>query len=226
MSTTPPTPPDFPLPADSPEDFDDKAYDCFPYVALAATNAYVNAQAAETAAAASEDNADSAADSATAAEVSRQAADAAANYKGEWASLTGALTKPAMVANDGAFWRLENNLADVTASEPAAGNSDWTFVSGTRWVSQFTASGTLPANSMCSVAATSGAADFTLGAFVANDFFVLSNSPTSTQTVRLLNASYTIRGKIGTASAGTNIIIPAGDFLPLRAVSSSVLEIV
>lgn len=67
MSTTPPTPPDFPLPTDSPEDFDDKAYDCFPYVALAATNAYVNAQAAETAAVAAENSAEASEDSATAA---------------------------------------------------------------------------------------------------------------------------------------------------------------
>lgn len=50
MSVAPPTPPSFPLETDSPEDFDDKAYDCFPYVAAAATNVYANAQAAETAA--------------------------------------------------------------------------------------------------------------------------------------------------------------------------------
>lgn len=61
MSITPPTPPDFPLPTDSPEDFDDKAYDCFPYVAAAANNAYVNAQASESAASDSEDSADASA---------------------------------------------------------------------------------------------------------------------------------------------------------------------
>ncbi len=67
MSVTPPTTPDFPLPTDSPEDFDDKAYDCFPYVAAAATNAYANAQAAETAATASAGSATNSANSATAA---------------------------------------------------------------------------------------------------------------------------------------------------------------
>ncbi len=54
MSTTPPTPPDFPAPTDTPEDFDDKAYDCFPYVEGAANNVYANAQAAEAAAATAE----------------------------------------------------------------------------------------------------------------------------------------------------------------------------
>lgn len=40
----PPTPPDFPLSTDEPDDFDDKAYDCFPYVEAVANNVYANAQ--------------------------------------------------------------------------------------------------------------------------------------------------------------------------------------
>lgn len=225
MSVTPPTPPDFPLPTDSPEDFDDKAYDCFPYVAAAATNAYENAQAAETAAGESQDSADDSADSAAASELSRQAADAASNYKGEWSSLTGALAKPATVSNDGAFWALVNNLANVALSEPAPGNADWVFVSGTRWVTQFTGTATLPANALCSIAATAATSNISLGTFVANDFFVLAVSPTTTQTVRVLNPSYTIRGKRRTVNAGDDITMRPGSILHLRAVSSSVLEV-
>ena len=89
MSTTPPTPPDFPLPTDVPEDFDDKAYDCFPYVALAATNAYVNAQAAELAAGESESSADASELSAASAEDSKnQMVSITQNYtaghQGSW----------------------------------------------------------------------------------------------------------------------------------------------
>lgn len=50
---------------------------------------------------------------------------ATANFKGNWSDLVGALAKPASVAHDGVVWLLLNNLADVTTSEPAAGNTDW-----------------------------------------------------------------------------------------------------
>jgi hypothetical protein len=50
---------------------------------------------------------------------------ATANFKGLWSDLTGALSKPASVAHNGLVWLLLNNLADVTASEPSSGNTDW-----------------------------------------------------------------------------------------------------
>lgn len=162
---------------------------------------------------------------ATASEASRQAADAASNYKGEWSALTGALNKPATVSNNGAFWALVNNLANVALSEPEPGNADWVFVSGTRWVTPYTASATLAANSLCSATVTAATAQFTLGTFVANDFFVLAVSPATTQTIRVLNPSYTIRGKRRTVNAGDDITMRPGSILHLRAVSSSVLEV-
>ena len=95
MSVTPPTPPDFPQPTDTPEDFDDKAYDCFPYVSAAADNCYSNAQAAETAATASAGSATNSANSATASAASallstneRIAAQAAAAAAEQAAGLT------------------------------------------------------------------------------------------------------------------------------------------
>lgn len=53
------------------------------------------------------------------------AALAAANFSGEWSGLSGALATPACVLHDGQYWMLLNNLADVTASEPADTNTDW-----------------------------------------------------------------------------------------------------
>lgn len=164
--------------------------------------------------------------SAIASEASRQAADAASNYKGEWSALAGALAKPATVSNNGAFWALNNSLANVALSEPEPGNADWTFVSGTRWVTPFTASATLPANSMCTIIATSAAADMELDTFSQNDFFVLMNSSASTQTVRLMNPSYTIRSVNATALPGDNIPLAPGETMQLVAISASILEVV
>lgn len=50
---------------------------------------------------------------------------AAANFKGVWPDLTGPLNKPACVKNDGRFWALRVNLADVALSEPSDANTDW-----------------------------------------------------------------------------------------------------
>ena len=96
MSTPPPTPPDFPLPTDTTEDFDDKAYDCFPYVDLAATNVYVNAQAAEGAAVTAQaqaviSTAQAVISTAKAAEASASAASAV-NAPGTNATSTSSLT--------------------------------------------------------------------------------------------------------------------------------------
>ena len=49
----------------------------------------------------------------------------AINFKGMWASLTGALAKPATVKHNGRFWLLLNNLANVTTSQPGV-SADWT----------------------------------------------------------------------------------------------------
>jgi len=49
----------------------------------------------------------------------------AANFKGLWPSLAGALAKPACVKHNGHFWLLLNNLANVATSEPGV-SADWT----------------------------------------------------------------------------------------------------
>ena len=50
-------------------------------------------------------------------------AAAAANYKGLWSTLTGALNMPASVSHNGNYWALNANLADVTAATPGVSAS-------------------------------------------------------------------------------------------------------
>jgi len=164
--------------------------------------------------------------SATAAALSESAANSAANFKGLWSSLSGALNKPATVLHDGSYWVLLNNLANVASSTPSPSNTDWAFSSGTRWTTPYTASATLAANSQNTIIATSAPADMALPTLATNGFIVLSNSPASTQTVRLMNSAYTIRGDAGSISGGTNITMLAGEVIHLRAVSASILEVV
>jgi hypothetical protein len=121
---------------------------------------------------------------------------------------------------------LLNDLANVALSEPSPSNTDWAFSSGTRWRTPYTASGTLAANSQSSVIATSAPADMALGTFAQNDFFVIMNSSASTQTVRLMNPSFTIISQNATATAGNNITLAAGEAIHLVAISASILEVV
>lgn len=53
---------------------------------------------------------------------------ASANFKGNWSDLTGALNIPAAVRHSDANWILLEDLPDVTASEPSAGNTDWAII--------------------------------------------------------------------------------------------------
>jgi hypothetical protein len=58
------------------------------------------------------------------------AALASANFKGNWADLTGALDMPACVLHENQYWMLLDDLLDVTASEPDATNADWALLDG------------------------------------------------------------------------------------------------
>ena len=164
--------------------------------------------------------------SATAAANSATAAASDANFKGNWSSRSGAYLKGISVLNNRAYWRLLNDVSNIALSEPSPTNADWAFSSGTRWVTPYTASATLSANSMNTVIATSASADMAIPTLVTNDFIVLQNSPASTQTVRLMNSAYTIRGDAGSVSSGTNLILLAGEVIHLKAVSGSILEVV
>lgn len=67
------------------------------------------------------------ADAAVAAEGAEaaEAALAAANFKGEWSTLTGALAIPASVSHNGSVWVLTQSLADVTSNEPGVDSPNY-----------------------------------------------------------------------------------------------------
>jgi hypothetical protein len=74
-------------------------------------------------------SATSAASNATATAASAANVSALSNFKGTWASLAGAIAKPASAFHNGAYWALLNNLADVTLSQPGV-TADWQVVGG------------------------------------------------------------------------------------------------
>lgn len=69
-------------------------------------------------------NATEAASLATTASSQVALASAAANYKGLWSSLSGALNMPASVSHNGNYWALNVNLANVTTSTPGV-SANW-----------------------------------------------------------------------------------------------------
>jgi len=71
------------------------------------------------------DNSAAAEVSAVNASNSESVAVAAANFKGDWSALVGALNIPASVFHNNTVWILLNDLADVTASEPSSVSVDW-----------------------------------------------------------------------------------------------------
>jgi len=54
-----------------------------------------------------------------------------ANFKGAWASLSGALNVPATVWHNSRVWALLNNLANVTTSQPGV-SADWVDIGGVK----------------------------------------------------------------------------------------------
>lgn len=124
--------PDAPLPSDSTAEFNAKA---FAFVAaldpfVTETNALaLEVDSDRVAAAASEA---AAAISAADAEAAAGAATSAANFKGAWATLSGALAIPASVSHSGVIWTLTESVADVTAEVPGV-SAKWiaaTFSTG------------------------------------------------------------------------------------------------
>jgi hypothetical protein len=66
---------------------------------------------------------------------------AAANFKGSWSALTGALAVPASVFHSDKYWTLASDLADVTAKEPGV-DAEWLELPRGVDYQEFTASGT------------------------------------------------------------------------------------
>lgn len=141
MAITPlPTPPQ---PGDTPAEFNTNAFAWVDAIDTFTTEANALATAVDADATAAAASAVSAASSATDATNASTAALAAANFKGNWSDLTGALNKPASVYHNNVVWMLLNNLANVTTSQPGV-SADWTAISaqGGSDVQVFTISGT------------------------------------------------------------------------------------
>ena len=104
------------------------------WIAAAIANAWNNATAAFEAAGAAAGAAASAADV-------QAVVLGAANFKGLWSGLTGALSKPATVKYGGRFWLLLDDLADVTAAVPG-GSASWTTLDADVSLTQYITSNT------------------------------------------------------------------------------------
>lgn len=63
------------------------------------------------------------------AQAASDTAASAANYKGAWSALTGALAIPASVSHAGKLWLLVSNVADVTAHQPGV-SGQWIKIGG------------------------------------------------------------------------------------------------
>jgi hypothetical protein len=164
--------------------------------------------------------------SAATAVAAESAALGAANYKGNWAALTGALNMPATVAHNGALWALNVNLANVTTSTPSLTNTNWQYISGTRWQPTRTANFTLAVNAYENVTATSGVVVATLPAFTAQSFFCIFNNPDSTQLVRIAKAGVTVRSAAVTVSGADDITLTPGQLFYAFATNSTNLRVI
>ena len=116
MTAITPLPP-APLVSDDTPTFNSKAFALA--FALGDFVTEANTQADEVNAAASSAN-----DMAVAAAASEEAAAGAANFRGAWSSLTGALAIPASASHLSSVWILTQNVADVTAEVPGT-SSKW-----------------------------------------------------------------------------------------------------
>lgn len=157
--------------------------------------------------------------------VAKSAAESVSNYKGQWSSLAGALNKPATVTHNGAFWALNNNLANVALSTPSITNADWQFVSGTRWQEIQTANFTAAKNGMWPCVITTQI-DATLPPMTAGDFVIIQNDATSTASLRVVNAGYNIRSAVKSITSADNILLTPGQTLHLKANSATELRVI
>lgn len=237
MPTQPTTPPiisDFPdapnSVSDTPTEFDTKANNFVSaqvsYVPQANNLAdwqeettqqtYDNALEAAASAAESEDSAE---------ESAIYAANSAgsANYIGLWSSLSGSLSKPASVLHNNTFWRLNVDLANVSASQPSPTNSDWSAMTAYNW-SVINSSGNSAINSYELCKALGADITRTLPSLGAGDFLAINSSPQSTGLV-LLNIpnNVTIYGSAGSLDGAVdNLKLSKGETVHLAAESTTI----
>lgn len=129
-----------PLPTDSEEEHDSKAYAMVG--AMVAMVPQINASATATMqnALAAKERAQNAASAAASAAAVQDALWGATNFKGFWSELAGPLSKPATVKHEGRLWLLLETLTDVTAAEPGVSPA-WTALDAGQRPQQEVASG-------------------------------------------------------------------------------------
>lgn len=106
---------------------------------------------------------------------------AAANYKGDWSTLTGALNPPATVTHNGRLWYLKQALANVTTQPPALGSAYWSEVSRNDFTIMAAPAGSTNAADRCMYRMSSG-----------SSVLVLPASPWHGMVVAAVNVSGTL----------------------------------
>lgn len=119
---------------------------------------------------------------------------------------------------------LYRSLQNANTGNSLVDGAWWSSDLSATWAT-ITATDTVYPNATYQVLATVGAVDLTLATFAAGDQFTVKNSVDSTQVVTVLNPSYDIKGTSGTAAAGTDVTIAAGQTMVLVAQSASILEV-
>jgi hypothetical protein len=154
------------------------------------------------------------ADAATAANAS-VVASAAANFKGLWSSLSGALNMPASVYHLGQFWALSANLADVTVKVPGTA-AEWLLAKTINALPAFTATGAITGGQPVSINADGTVSVPAITSFSANTesthtassyYPVVTFDPASGKLIRASYSSNTyLRAQVGTINAGAGTI--------------------
>lgn len=102
---------------------------------------------------------------------------------------------------------------------------DKVTVGTSNWSDLIIASTAVDANGQYNVEAIGSDVNITLPAFTINNFLVVHCTANSNSLCRVLNPSFTIRGRID-ISAGDNLTLKAGDTVHLVYVATNILEIV
>lgn len=157
-----------------------------------------------------------AAASAVEAAASAELAQSTANFKGLWSNLTGALNMPASVGHSDKDWRLLNDLADVTASEPGV-SADWQEIKSGASVVVVSGNFTAEAGNIYMIST----ADITLPVIADGEIFEFH---AITDNVRILNPSYTITNGTRSIDAGDDLLLRNGQTVKLVVTDTVTME--
>ena len=135
--------------------------------------------------------------------------------------------------SDGSLWKsvIGSNTGNDPATDdgknwlPAVDSAKIPEVVKLTWKTK-AANFTAIANESYQIDGSANTVDVTMPVLVEGQTFTFHNQSLSTFTVQILNPSYTIIGKSGNLSAGTNLELSATDSVQLVAKTSSILEIV